>query len=122
MRKRTPQELERSKIKTEPRAKLTAMNEYRQARRREKHIFKKKKGQLDDQTLFKIEGHHSVQDSCKFYKRLNDTETNDQLLTSKDQVLSRWKKCFKQHLNESFEEEPHVINLPSREKIVEALK
>jgi hypothetical protein len=57
---------------------------------------RKKKGQLDDQTLIEIERHHSVQDSCK-YKRLNDTKkpiepavamcqaTNEQLLTNKDQ-------------------------------------
>jgi hypothetical protein len=32
-------------------ANLTAMNEYRQARRKEKHLFRKKKGKLDDQVL-----------------------------------------------------------------------
>jgi hypothetical protein len=30
-------------------AKLTAMNEYRQARKRENHLFRKKKGLPDDQ-------------------------------------------------------------------------
>jgi Zn-finger protein len=44
-------------------AKLTAINEYRQARRREKHLFRKKKVQLYDQTLIKLELHHSFQDS-----------------------------------------------------------
>jgi hypothetical protein len=53
--------------------KLTAMNEYRQAQRREKHLFRKKKGQLDNQVLLEIERHHSVQDPRKFYK-LNDTK------------------------------------------------
>jgi hypothetical protein len=41
--------------------KLTAMNEYRQARRREKHLFRNKKGQLDDHVLIAIDRHHSVQ-------------------------------------------------------------
>jgi hypothetical protein len=49
------------------------MNEYRHVRRKEKHLFRKKKGQLDDQALIEIERHHSVQDSRKFYKLLNDT-------------------------------------------------
>jgi hypothetical protein len=97
-------------------AKLTVMDEYRQAQRREKHMFRIKKGQLDNQALVEIERHRSVQDSRKFYKRLNDTRkpfgpavamcraTNGQLLTNKDQVLSRWmKEYFEQHLNESSE-------------------
>jgi hypothetical protein len=54
-------------------AKLTAMNEYRQARKRKKHLLRKKKGQLDDQAVIEIERHHSVQDSLKFYDCLNDT-------------------------------------------------
>jgi hypothetical protein len=78
------------------------MNEYSQARRIEKHLFRKQKGQLDDKALIEIEPHHSVRDSRKFYKRLNDTRktfkpavamcraTNGQLLTNKAQVLSRW--------------------------------
>jgi hypothetical protein len=36
-------------------ANLTAMNEYRQARRREKHLFRNKKGQLDEQAIIEIE-------------------------------------------------------------------
>jgi hypothetical protein len=49
-------------------AKLTGMNEYRQARKRRKHLFRKKKAQLDDQALIEIEQHHSIQDSLKFKK------------------------------------------------------
>ena len=58
--------------------------------------------------------------------------TNGELLTNKDQVLSRWKEYFEQHLNESSEEEPHtiqelpreddvVIDLPNRDEIVKAI-
>jgi hypothetical protein len=106
---------------------------------------RKKKGQLDDQTLIEIERHHSVQDSCK-NKRLNDTKKpiepavamcqamNEQLLTNKYQVLSRWIKYFVQPLNESSEEEPHanqepqrendyvIFDLSSRDEIVEAIE
>jgi DnaJ-domain-containing protein 1 len=86
--------------------KLTAMNEYRQARRKEKHLFRKKKRQLKDQALIEIERNYSVQDSRKFCKRLNDTRmpfepavtmcqtTNGHLLTYNDQVLLRWKEYF----------------------------
>jgi hypothetical protein len=59
--------------------------------------------------------------------------TNGQLLTNKDQVLSRWKEYFEQHLNECSEEEPHanqepptendvIIDLPSHDIIVEAIE
>jgi hypothetical protein len=105
-------------------AKLTAMNEYRQARRREKHGFRKKKGQLDDQTLFEIERHHIVQDFRKFYKCLNDAmckATNGQLLTNKDQVLSIVPK--RSHMRtKPPRENVVVIDLPSRDEFVEAIK
>jgi hypothetical protein len=39
-------------------AKVTAMNEYRGPRRREKHMFRKKKGQFENQALIEIERHH----------------------------------------------------------------
>jgi hypothetical protein len=34
--------------------KVTAMNEYKQAQRREKHLFNNKIGQLDNQALIEI--------------------------------------------------------------------
>jgi hypothetical protein len=46
---------------------------------------------------------------------------NGELLTKKDQKLSRWKEYFEQHLNEP----PDLrveIDLPSREAIESALK
>jgi hypothetical protein len=42
-------------------------------------------------------------------------DTNGQLLTNKDQVLSRWKEYFEQHLNRSSEEEPYANQEPTRE-------
>jgi hypothetical protein len=42
-------------------AKLTAMDEYTQTRRREKHLLRKKRGQLDDQALIEIPHRSSAQ-------------------------------------------------------------
>ena len=58
---------------------------------------------------------------------------NGELLTNKDQVLSRWKEHFEQHLNDGAEnnqppnqvelqDDGVEIDLPSREEIEGALK
>jgi hypothetical protein len=64
-----------------------------------------------------IEWHRSIQDSRKFYKRLNDVRRpfepqvakcqakNEELLTSKNQMLARWKEHFEENLNEGSESE-----------------
>jgi hypothetical protein len=74
-------------------------------------LFKEKSRQLDKEVLIDIERHTNIQDAHKFYKRLNDVKRpfkakvamcrakNGELLTNKDQVLSRWKERFEQHLN-----------------------
>jgi hypothetical protein len=53
-------------------------------------------------------------------------DTNGQLLSNKEQVLSKWKEYFEQYLNESSEELPTendvIIDLPSWDKIVGAIK
>jgi hypothetical protein len=49
-------------------------NIWRQARSKEKNLFKEKSRQLDEKALIEIEGHRSIQDSRKFYKRLNDLQ------------------------------------------------
>jgi hypothetical protein len=40
--------------------------------RKERRLFRKKARQLDEEALIKIERHWSIQDSRKFYKRLNN--------------------------------------------------
>jgi hypothetical protein len=47
-------------------------NAYKLARTKERRLFRKKARQLDAEALIKIERHQSIQDSRKFYKRLND--------------------------------------------------
>jgi hypothetical protein len=107
-------------------------------------LFRKKARQLDEEALIEIERHRSIQDSRKFYKRLNDARRpfepqvamcrakNGDLLTNKNQVLARWKEHFEEHLNEGSELEQPTrpvdlrddgvdIDLPSREEIEGAL-
>jgi hypothetical protein len=117
---------------------------YKLARTKERRLFRKKARQLDEEALIEIERHRSIQDSRKFYKRLNDgrrpfepqvdmCRANGELLTNKNQVLARWKEHFEEHLNEGSESEQPTrpvdlrddgvdIYLPSREEIEGALK
>jgi hypothetical protein len=118
---------------------------YKLTRTKERRLFRKKARQLDEEALIEIERHRSIQDSRKFYKRLIDARRpfepqvamcrakNGDLLTSKNQVLARWKEHFEEHLNEGSESEQPTrpvdlrddgvdIDLPSREEIEGALK
>jgi hypothetical protein len=66
--KRTPPESEPSiQIKTR-----VAKHAYKLARTKQRRLFRKKARQLDEDALIEIERHRSIQDSLKFYKRLND--------------------------------------------------
>jgi hypothetical protein len=110
-----------------------------------KCLFRKEARQLDEAALIEIERDWSIQDSRKFYKRLNDVRRpfepevamcrakKSELLTNKSQVLARWKEHFEEHLNEGSESEQPTrpVNLrdngvdndfPSREEIELALK
>jgi hypothetical protein len=49
-----------------------AKNAYKLARTKEMRLLRKKARQLDEEALIEIERHRSIQDSRKFYKRLND--------------------------------------------------
>jgi hypothetical protein len=89
-----------------------AKNAYKLARTKERHLFRKKSTKLDEEALIEIERHRSVQDSRKFYKRLNDVRRpfepqvamcrakNGELLPTRNQVLARWKEHFEEHLND----------------------
>jgi hypothetical protein len=108
-------------------------------------LFKEKSRKLDGKALIEFERHRSIQDSRKFYKRLNDVKRqfdaqvamcrakNSELLTKKDQVLAKCKEHFKQHLNEGEEPDqpPDQVelrddragtDLPNREEIKSTLK
>jgi hypothetical protein len=86
-----------------------AKNAYKLARTKERRLFRKKARQLDEEASIEIERHRSIQDSRKFYKRLNgvrrpfETQVamcrakNGELLTNKNQVLVRWKEHFEEH-------------------------
>jgi hypothetical protein len=49
-----------------------AKNAYKLAQTKERRLFRKKARQLDEEALIEIDRHRSIQDSRKFYKRLND--------------------------------------------------
>jgi hypothetical protein len=110
---------------------------YKLARTKERRLFRKKARQLDEEALIEIERNRSIQDSRKFYKRLNDVRRpfqpqvamcrakNGELLTNKNQEQARWKEHFEEHSNEGFVSEPPTrpvdlrddgvdIDLPSR--------
>jgi hypothetical protein len=92
-----------------------AKKAYKLTRTKERRLFRKKARQLDEEALMEIERHRIIQDSRKFYKRLNDVRrpfepqvamcraNNGELLTNKNQVLARWKEHFEKHLNEGSE-------------------
>jgi hypothetical protein len=48
--------------------------EFRQARSIERNLFKEKSRKLDEEALIEIERQRRIQDSRKFYKRLNDVK------------------------------------------------
>jgi hypothetical protein len=80
-----------------------------------REAFIQKKGKAARRRDF--QRNRSIQDSRKFYKRLNDVRRsfepkvaicrakNRELLTNKHQVLARWKEHFEEHLNEGSESE-----------------
>jgi ribonucleotide reductase alpha subunit len=114
-------------------------NAYKLARTKKRRLFSKKARQLDEEALIEIERHRSIQESRKFYKRLNDKSQvamcrakNWELLTNKNKVLARWKEHFEEHLNEGSESEQPTrpvdlrddgvdIDLSSREEIEGAM-
>jgi hypothetical protein len=88
-----------------------------------REAFIQKARQLDEKALFEIERHRSIQDSHKFYKRLNDVRRpfepqmamsrakNREHLTNKYQKLARWKQHFEEHLNEGSEQTTSPVDL-----------
>jgi hypothetical protein len=70
----------------------------------------KRARQLDKEALIEIERHRSIQDSRKFYNRLNDVRQpfepqvalcrakNGELLTKKNLMLARWKEHFEEYV------------------------
>jgi hypothetical protein len=55
-------------------------NAYKLARTKERRLFRKKARQPDEEASIEIEQHWSIQDSRKFYERLNDDRLNHKWL------------------------------------------
>jgi hypothetical protein len=113
--------------------------------KRDAFVQKKGKAAQRREALIEIERHRSIQDSRKFYKRLNDVRQpfkpqvamcqakNGEILTNKNQMQARWKEYFEEHLNEGSKSEQPTrpidlrddgvdIDLPSRKEIEGTLK
>jgi hypothetical protein len=81
-----------------------SLQTYKLTQTKERRLFRKKARQLDEEALIENERQQSIQNSRKFYKRLNDVRRpfepqvamcrakNGELLTNKNQVLARWKE------------------------------
>jgi hypothetical protein len=75
-----------------------AKNAYKLARTKQRRMFRKKAKQHNEEASIEIERHRSIQDSRKFFKRLNDvrrpfdvrTTSYGELLINKNQVLASW--------------------------------
>jgi hypothetical protein len=69
---RRTEEKNAARERAKPTETREAKNAYKKAQTRERRLFRKKARQLDEEALIEIERHGSIQDSRKFYKRLND--------------------------------------------------
>lgn len=84
---------------------------YRDLRRSEKRLHRRKKREFQDRTLLELERLNSINESRKFYKNINDQRrgfsarlnmcrgTDGTLLTSQQDVLNRYKEHFDTLLN-----------------------
>ena len=84
---------------------------YRNKRREEKHIHRKKKRKFENDRLLEIETHKEHKEIQKFYKFVNNErksfkprtnlcrDLEDNILTSKDDILNRWNNHFSTLLN-----------------------
>jgi hypothetical protein len=93
-------------------------NAYKLARTKERRLFRKSI-------------HRSIQDSRKFYKRLNYVRRpfepqvvmcrakNGELLTNKNQVLARWTEHFEENLNKGSKSEQPTRSVNLRDNGVD---
>jgi hypothetical protein len=86
-------------------------------------LFRKKARQLDKEVLIEIERHRSIQDSHKFYKRLNDVRRSFEPQVAMCRAKNGKLLTNKNSGSEGSElEQPTRPDLPSREKLEGALK
>ena len=136
-----------ARIRKIERPTRSAIEQYRNLRRDEKRIHKRKKREFQDRTLSELERFRNINDSRKYYKILNDQRRgfNPQvnmcraldgtLLTNKTDVLARWQEHFDALLNgELLTNEAMVAGFPdddgnaqtvlepTREEVANAIK
>ncbi|XP_065092188.1 uncharacterized protein LOC135713044 [Ochlerotatus camptorhynchus] len=84
---------------------------YRQARNRQNSVFRRKKRQQEDRDREAMENLYRVNDTRKFYEKLNSSrkgyvpqadmckDLDGNLLTNECEVIERWKQYYDEHLN-----------------------
>ena len=104
-----------------------AVDIYRELRREEKSILKKKKRIFYEQQLNEMEKYNSQKESRKFYQLVNGLRQDfkprirscrnkeGEILTGKRAVLDRWKEHFETLLNEGNEQDANISELRSKE-------
>jgi len=87
--------------------KVMAREHYKELRKEEKRVHRRKKKELENRTLLELERMRSANESRKFYKRINNQRkgfnprmtmcraANGTLLTAKHDVLERFKEHFR---------------------------
>ncbi|PNF36727.1 hypothetical protein B7P43_G12357 [Cryptotermes secundus] len=94
-----------------------AVEKYREARRKEKRLHKKKKREYDKQELIELEHLRSSNEIRAFYQKLNKSRKDFQprttlcrdkegtILSSDEEILERWPQYFEELLNGNVSEQ-----------------
>ena len=87
------------------------VDRYKQARNRQNSVLRRKKRQQEDRDREAMEELYRVNDTRKFYEKLNRSrkgyvpqadmcwDLNGNLLTNECEVIERWRQHFDEHLN-----------------------
>ena len=133
-----------ARIRKLERPTRSAGEEYKELRREEKRVHKRKKQEFQNRTLSVLQTLHNSNETRKFYKILNTQRQgfnprNDMcraldgtLLTNKTDVLDRWKEHFDALLNEGVgnaevlgygfpDDDGETVLAPTHEEVIEAI-
>lgn len=118
---------------------------YKDLRRKEKRVHRRKKREFQDRTLLELERLNSINESRKFYKNINDQRRgfsarlnmcrglDGTLLTSQPDVLNRFKEHFDTLLNDGADDRDNddysflhddgrAVEEPTIEEVSQAIK
>ena len=100
----------------------TSTNKYREARRKEKQVHKRKKKQYENEQVERLEELGQQHQTRKFYRDINNLRKdfkprltvckskNGDIITEKGDILNRWKDHFHELLNSTEQDKgPSII-------------